>query len=146
MIPPPGTSYFARTEYKGPGLVCGAAFSFRLKEGETARLTKSSAISSVLTIYSSDGEFSVEESQYVTQGGEVVTDTSEGVIRRKHDDGRYLWIYRDHAPGSTVVYGPAVDAADQTAAFRRIRFGAPRYGKVDGEACLTGTDFDRRVT
>jgi hypothetical protein len=146
MIPPPGVQYFARTDYKGPGLICGAAFSFRLKETETARLTKSSAISGVLTFYSSDGEFSVDESQIVTEDGEIVAKTSEGVVRRKHEDGHYVWIYRDNAPGSTVIYGPAVDAATETPAFKRIRFGAPRYEKVDGEPCLTGTDFDRRVT
>jgi hypothetical protein len=139
VLPPPGVEYSASTRYEGPGMVCGAAFGFRLKAGETATLSKSSAINAVLKIQSESGELVVEESQYATTGGSGPTKIGDGEISQKREDGHYRWIYRDQAPGSTDIYGPAVDAPKPTPGLRRVIFRSPRNGTLDGEACLEGS-------
>ena len=141
-LPPPNAHYFGRIDYKGPGLVCGAAFSVNLSDGESAVLIKHSAIDAELDFDTSEGKFSVHESQYATAGGEVVGEVGLGVLRVKRVDGDYVWIYRDRAPGSTDVFGAAVNSNKPTAALIRISFGGPRNGLVDGVRCLAGRDLD----
>jgi hypothetical protein len=144
VLPPPGLHYFERTEYKGPGLVCGAAFAFRLRNGETAVLRKRTAIDAITIFHTPDGEFSVQESQYATAGGKVVQNLATGIIRRKRQNGEYTWIYEDVAPGSTDVSGPAVNSRTVTPTFKRILFGGPRNDMVGGERCMTGVGFEER--
>ena len=143
-LPPPDAKYFARTEYSGPGLVCGAAFAFQLSVGESAVLRKPSAIDETVTFHTSDGEFSVHESQYATAGGDLFQKTPLGRIELKQQNGQYIWIYRDAMPGSTDVFGPAVNGPKPSPAFRRILFGGPTLGMVGGERCLAGKGLDER--
>ena len=145
-LPPPGLPYYARTDYEGPGLVCGAAFSVRLQVGETAVLTKRSLIDAELTFDTRDGQFTVHESQYATEGGKLVRRVAGGVLRRKRENGRYLWIYRDNAPGSTDIYGPGVNASEPSPALNRIKFGSPRNGFVGAERCLDGNKSENSLS
>ena len=143
-LPPPGLHYYARTDYKGPGLVCGAAFSVRLRDGETALLTKRSYIDAELAFDTRNSQFTVHESQYATEGGTLIRSVADGVLRRKRERGRYIWTYRDSAPGSTDVYGPGVNGHNPSSALDRIRFGSPSNGFVGPEKCLEGNGTDRR--
>jgi len=136
--------YYARTDYKGSGLVCGATFSVRLRDGETAVLTKRSFIDAELSFDTRDGQFTVHESQYATEGGKLFRRVAEGVLRRKHEGGRYSWTYRDSMPGSTDISGPGVDARSPSSALNRINFGSPRSGFVGEEKCLEGSGSDGR--
>lgn len=145
-LPPPGMQYFSRTEYRGPGLVCGAAFSIELRQGERAILTKSSAIDAAMNFHVHEGQFSVRESQYATGGGKVVKKVSGGVVRRKRHNGQLTFIYRDTAPGSTDIFGPALNGTNRETVLRRIVFGGPRYGSVGGKPCMVGTSFGEKST
>ncbi|WEK45837.1 MAG: hypothetical protein P0Y56_12475 [Candidatus Andeanibacterium colombiense] len=145
-IPPPaGTHFFARTDYEGPGLLCGAGYSIRLREGENAVVKTDSGLNSIGEIALNEGLFSIRGSQYATEGGTFVADIGDGTLRRKRSTHGIVWIYRDNAPGSTDVFGAAVNATVPTAAFKRVRFGAPRFGMIDGERCMSGKDSDERV-
>lgn len=141
-LPPPSSEYSAATHYEGPGLVCGAAFGFQLRAGETATLSKSSSVQAVLEIHSQDGEIVVGESQYGDMGSSAPIKIGDGQLSWKRDDGHYRWIYRDRAPGSTEISGPAVDAPQPTPGLRRIDFRSPRNGALDSEACLKGSGSD----
>ncbi|MGC4252027.1 MAG: hypothetical protein QM605_11390 [Sphingobium sp.] len=138
-LPPPGLPYDARTDYAGPGLLCGAAFSIRLEVGESAVLIKRSFVDAEMDVHLREGRFTVHESQYAVEGGDPVRRMPEGILRRKREKGRTIWIYRDAAPGSTEVHGPAVDSIRPGPLLNRIRFGAPR-----AERCLTGKGSGRR--
>lgn len=143
-LPPPGLHYYGRTDYNGPGLVCGAVFSVRLRDGEPAMLTKRSPIDAELSFHTRDGQFTVHESQYATEGGKLIRSVADGVLRRKHEKRGYVWIYRDNAPGSTDVYGPAVNARKPSLALNRITFGSPQRGFVGAEKCLDGSGSDKQ--
>ncbi|MGC6331782.1 hypothetical protein [Rhizorhabdus sp. FW153] len=143
-LPPPGLNYYGRTEYSGPGVVCGAAFSVRLRVGETAVLTKRSFFDAELSFNISDGRLTVHESKYATEGGKMIQPVGDGVLRRKREKQGYVWIYRDNAPGSTDVRGPAVSARKPSVALSRITFGSPRSGFVGAEKCLDGSGSDKR--
>lgn len=145
-LPGPGIPYDARVDYRGPGLICGAAFSFPLREAESATLIKRSFIDAEFTILTKDGTFFIHESQYATEGGVLIKELANGSVRRFRRSSRYFWAYTDNAPGSTYIYGPAVDAAAPTAAFKRVRFGGPRYGIVDGQKCLDGIGSKAKVS
>ena len=145
-LPPPGLHYNARTEYAGPGLVCGAAFSIQLRKGEKAVLSKRSAIDAEMVFQTSDGQFTVHESQYATEGGTPVRRIADGVLRHKRENSRYVWIYRDNAPGSTDISGPAVATRKASSALNRIRFGSPVDGSVGAVSCLDGIGSEKRVT
>ena len=145
-LPGPGMPYDARVDYQGPGLVCGAAFSFPLKRGESATLIKSSPINWDLTIRTKGGPFSVRESQYATRGGKPIREVSNGVLSQLRNTGGYVWVYTDNTPGSTDIYGPAVNAAKPTAAFKRMIFGGPRSGMVGNHKCLDGSGSDPQVS
>eukprot|EP01042_Synura_sphagnicola_P016809 gene16809-21250_t len=67
-LPSGALHYFGRTDYVGPGLVCGAAFTFPLAKGETAVLTKSILTVSTYAFGVDAGSFSIFESQYTTPG------------------------------------------------------------------------------
>ena len=142
-LPPAGMPYAARTEYAGAGVVCGAAYSLRLAKGETAVLTKRSFAEGTMHFHLREGTVTIRESQYATAGGTVVWRKGAGVLRRKRQGGQFLWIYRDNAPGSTDIRGPAVNSA-RSAALNRIAFEAPRYGMADGERCLSGRSTGNR--
>jgi len=143
-LPPPGLSYYARTDYTGPGLVCGAAFSMRLRDGETAALIKGSPIDAEISFHTREGQFTVHESQYATDGGRLIRKVGDGVLRRKLDKAIYTWVYRDSAPGSTDVSGPAVNARKPSPALNRIMFGGPRNGVVGAEKCINGIGSNQR--
>jgi len=98
------------------------------------------------TIFTPNGRLFVRESQYATEGGAFVARTADGFIRRKRLNRQYHWIYRDSAPGSTDIYGPAVNARRPTSVFRRIKFGSPRNAMVDGEGCMPGVGSDERLS
>jgi hypothetical protein len=143
-LPPPGLHYYAREDYTGPGLVCGAVFSMRLRDGETAALIKSSFIDAEMTFHTREGQFTVHESQYATDGGKLIRKVGDGVLRRKRDKANYTWVYRDSAPGSTDVSGPAVNARKPSPALNRVMFGSPRNGFVGAEKCIDGIGSDQR--
>ena len=82
----------------------------------------------------SGGSFSIFESQHATAGGMRFKRTAQGEVYLSTDDGHSRWVYRDAAPGSTDVIGPAVDGGEPTATFLRVRFGAPERR----QACLEG--------
>lgn len=145
-LPPPGLHYYARTDYNGPGLVCGAAYSVRLRDGEAAVLIKGTAIDAKMSFHTSEGQFTVHESQYATDGGRLIRKVGDGVLRRKLDRAIYTWVYQDSAPGSTDVSGPAVNARKQSPALDRIVFGGPRNGFVGAEKCINGIGSNRRST
>ena len=145
-LPPSGLHHYARVDYVGPGLVCGAAFSMRLRDGETAALIKRSPINAEMDFHTRDGGFAVHESQYATDGGKLIRRVGDGVLPRKRDKGVYLWVYRDSAPGSTDVNGPAVNARTPSPALNRISFGSPRNGFVGTEKCIDGTGSGKRST
>ena len=139
-LPPSALHYYGRTDYVGPGLVCGSAFTFPLATGETAVLTKSILTIATYTFSVRAGSFSIFESQYTTMGGEEYEKTKLGVIYLKNDSNHSRWIYRDSAPGSTDVYGPGVDGSQPTPTFKRIGFGPT----TNREACLKGMGSDDR--
>ena len=143
-LPPPGLQYYAREDYTGQGLVCGAAFSMRLRDGETAARIKSSAIHTEMIFHTREGQFTVRESQYATGGGKLIQSVGDGVLRRKLNKASYTWVYRDSAPGSTDVSGPAVNARKPSPTLKRIMFGGPRNGFVGAEKCIDGIRSDRR--
>lgn len=145
-LPGPGIPYDGRVDYQGPGLVCGAAFSFPLQKGESASLVKRSFIDAELTIQTRDGQLTVHESQYATRGGKLIKEIASGSLSRLRRSGRYVWVYTDNAPGSTDIYGPAVDAAEPTPAFKRVIFGGPRSGMVGDQRCLDGNGSDSKVS
>jgi hypothetical protein len=145
-LPPPGLHYNARSEYAGPGLVCGAAFSILLDKGERAVLTKRSFIDSEMSFRIRDGQFAVHESQYATEGGKLVKRIGDGILMRKRVDSRYIWIFRDDAPGSTDVYGPAVNTSKPSSALNRIKFSSPKSGFVGAEKCLSGKGSEPRAS
>jgi hypothetical protein len=145
-LPPPGLQYYARTDFDGPGLVCGAAFSFHLLKGETAVLKKSSFVDAEVIFNTRDGRFTVHESQYATSGGELIRIIGGGVLRRKHDDDKYIWIYTDNTPGSTDVFGPSVNAQAPSSALRRIRFGSVQSRAVGPDKCLDGRGSDSKLS
>jgi hypothetical protein len=145
LAPQPASSqsalhYFGRTDYVGPGLICGSTFTFLLAKGETAVLTKSIPIVATYTFSVGATYFSIFESQYTNTGGVEYEKTKLGAIYLKVDSGHSRWIYRDSAPGSTDVYGPAVDGSQPTSTFKRISFGPP----ASRDACLTGVGSDDR--
>ena len=144
-LPPSGLHYYARTDYAGPGLICGASFSMQLRDGETATQLKGSAIHTEMTFNSREGQFTVRESQYATDGGKLVQSVGDGVLRRKLNKASYTWVYRDSAPGSTDISGPAVNNRKPSAVLRRIMFGGPRNGFVGAEKCMDGIRSDRRT-
>ena len=139
-LPSGALHYFGRTDYVGPGLVCGAAFTFPLAKGETAVLTKSILTVSTYAFGVDAGSFSIFESQYTTTGGVEYENTKFGSIYLKNDGGHSRWIYRESAPGSTDVYGPAVDSSQPTSTFKRINFGP----QTNREPCLKGVGSDER--
>ncbi|MBB4150754.1 hypothetical protein ACFSUK_30585 [Sphingobium scionense] len=143
-LPSTSLSYSGRTDYQGPGTVCGAAFSVLLREGESAALIKRSAIDAELSFTTRDGDFTIHESQYATLGGKVVRHFAEGHLRRKREATSYMWTFRDAAPGSTDVSGPGVNTRRPSAALERIVFEPPRNGFVGGEKCLAGASSDKR--
>ena len=100
---------------------------------------KRSAIDDEIDFNLREGAFTVRGTQYATNGGTVVRELADGTLRRKRAGSRYMWIYRDTAPGSTDVSGPAVAARRLSPALRRITFGSTREGKVSGEPCLAGS-------
>ncbi|MCW1987950.1 UNVERIFIED_ORG: hypothetical protein M2348_003735 [Sphingomonas sp. R1F5B] len=145
-LPPPGLHYFGRIEYAGPGLVCGAAFSIQLDAGERAELIKRSFIDAETTFSIREGQFSIRETQYETAGGTIVRKFEHGALWRKRDSGRYVWHYRDNAPGSTDVYGPSIGARIERSPLSRVEFGSPKNGSVKGLKCLDGSGFDPKIS
>jgi hypothetical protein len=118
--------------------------SVYLQDGETALLTKRSYIDAELAFDTRDGQFTVHESQYAMEGGTLIGGVADGVLTRKRERGRYIWIYRDSAPGSTDVYGPGVNTRTPSSALNRVRFGSPQSGFVGAEKCLEGNGTDKR--
>jgi len=143
--PPPGLPYDARTDYRGPGLVCGSAFRVLLLPGETAILTKRSFVDAETSFATKDGPFTVSESQYAAPKGKRVRRTAEGMLWRLGRTGSYRWIYTDLAPGHTAVSGTAVGAGPGRA-LDRVTFGTVRSRAVGGRPCLDGVGSDRRMS
>ena len=136
-LPPSSTPFSAETHYAGPGLLCGAAFAIRLEESETAVRLKSSAIDDVLQVQLQEGTFTVRETQYNSSGAGDRIRLGDGSISREVVDGQSRWVYRDAAPGSTTIYGPAVEASRFTPALQRIIFRSPHSRSLDGESCMS---------
>lgn len=145
-LPPSGLPYDGQVEFLGPGVVCGSAFSLRLEEGETAVLTKRTYVDAEYRLRTRDGVFNVHEHQYATQEGKVVRLLPDGALKRKRESGSNRWSYTDDAPGSTDVYGPAVDTRRPSPALNRLMFGAITERAVDGERCLEGLGLDPKVS
>lgn len=74
----------------------------------------------------------------MTRGGSDPVRIGDGEISWQLKDGQHLWVYRDSAPGSTDLYGPAIDAPQFTPALARVIFRSPRHQALDGKACLSG--------
>ena len=145
-LPPAGLHYAGRTEYAGPGLVCGAAFSIRLEAGERATLLKRSFTDAVTTFTVRQGKFTVKETPYGTAAGTIVRKYRDGILSRERVSGRYIWHYTDSAPGSTDLYGPSIGATIANSPLSRIDLGSPRNGFVRGRKCLDGNASDPRIS
>ena len=145
-LPPSGLQYYARTEYHGLGLVCGAAFSILLGENEAAVLSKRSFIDEETNFRTRDGQFTVRESQYGARDSKIVKKLANGALSVKRRKSGFVWIFSDNAPGATEVYGPAVNTRKPSAALARVKFNSPRDGFADNEKCLAGVRSDKKIS
>ena len=145
-LPPPGLPYAGRTQYAGPGRVCGAGFSVELKAGEQAELVKRGFTDAETTFNLREGRLTVRETQGGTSPGEVVRKFKDGVLFRERVRGRYIWHFRDNAPGSTDLYGPSIGATIANSPLVRVEFGSTPDGSPKRRECLDGKASEPRVS
>lgn len=144
--PPSGVHYYARTDFQGPGQVCAATYTVTLAKNETAVSKSLFGLVEEVRFRTREGQFTVRETQSVGDDGEVIRKVADGTLSCAKSARGYVWSYRDKQPGSTDVYGPAVNAPTPAPALDRITFGALGVGTPRYKMCMRGTNSKPKVT